>query len=260
MEIIFWNINNKESPVTLINNLDFNSKAKIVAISEFWNQEILIKSSSKYALFQYDVASKRTGLYSSDFIGMKFQKSERYFSKYLFSYNNEEVFIYLVHLKSQCNSEKEAYSLNRNIINIITTEINNNDHNLSIVMGDFNIPSHDDLFTDHFYFNTTNYFNEKLKTHKKFDKNKRIKFYSPINSFNGDLSQGPPGTYYFRKRNQAQGWHIFDNILISYPLAKYLEKNECQILSEINNTNLLAKLKLPNRKFSDHLPVKIKLK
>ncbi|EKJ88756.1 hypothetical protein CLV96_0004 [Leptospira meyeri] len=259
MEIIYWNINNRENPVKLINNDDFNSNAKIVAISEFWEQESLIKSSSKFTQFQYDLTSKRTGLYSSNFIGMQFQKSEQYFSKYVFKYQNESVFLYLLHLKSQFRSESEALSLNRHFVNLIITEINSQNYRFAIIMGDFNISSHDKIFSEHFNFNTTNYHNESLKTHKKFYNYNRLKFYSPIDSFNGDLSPGPPGTYYFRKGNQAQGWHIYDNILVSYPLAKHLDKKECKILSEIYNTKLLSNLNIPDRKYSDHLPVQIKL-
>ncbi|PJZ75295.1 hypothetical protein CH365_19640 [Leptospira neocaledonica] len=244
----------------MINNSDFNSKTKIVAISEFWEQEQYIINSSKYALFKYDLASKRTGLYSSDYIGMKFLKSETYYSKYNFIYNAEAVILYIVHLRSPRNSEDDSYSLNQNIIKQIADEINANYHKYSIIMGDFNLPHYDKLFTDHFHLNTTDYFYDKARSTKTYEKNSRLKFYSPINSFNGDLSKGPPGTFYYGKRSRAQNWYILDNILISYPLSKFIDKDSCEIMTKFSDENLVTKLQLPNRLYSDHLPVKIKLK
>ncbi|TGK89508.1 hypothetical protein EHQ26_13820 [Leptospira bourretii] len=260
MDIYFWNINNKELPLNLINNFDFNSHAAIIGISEFWDQEQKILTLSKSSQFQYDLVTKRTGIYSSNFINANLLKARRFYTLYSFIYNNSTIYLYVIHLKSQIKSESEAYSLNLYQINELINEINTMRYYNSIIMGDFHIPFYDEAFFDHFKLNVTNYFNENLKIYKKYAGYERLKFYSPINSFNGDLSKGPPGTYYFRKQHHSQGWHIIDNILVSYPLSKFIDVDKCQILTELNNVHLLNKHNLPNKIYSDHLPIKITLK
>lgn len=82
-------------------------------------------------------------------------------------------------------------------------------------------------------------------------------FYNPMWSFFGDLSLGPPGTYYYVKSvHKNFFWNMFDQVLIRPELLSSFSHDSLQILTAIGNTSLLSKRGRPNVKVaSDHLPL-----
>ena len=168
-----------------------------------------------------------------------------------------ELLLFVVHLRSQSHSEINAKRYSQAIYNEIDTIIKQRECQYVIIIGDFNLPNYEDIFLNFFLFNATNYYSEDSEKYKIYDGKSRLKYYSPISSLQGDLSNGPPGTYHYNIGSQSQAWHTYDQALISYPLARYLKKTECCVLTEIGNTTLLTKYSKPNKKFSDHLPIKI---
>lgn len=111
---------------------------------------------------------------------------------------------------------------------------------------------------DFHHFNSTDYFSKEDQIEKRFDGYKRIKFYNPIAALSGDLSKGPPGTYYYNLPNQSQAWHTYDIALVSYSLSQYLDKESCEIVTELNGFTLSKENGRPDDEISDHFPIRIK--
>lgn len=168
-----------------------------------------------------------------------------------------QILLFVLHLRSQLNSEVDAKRCSSIISVEIDAIIKQRECQHVIIIGDFNLPHFEESFLNFYSFNTTNYYSEDYDDYKSFEGERRLKYYSPISALNGDMSNGPPGTYYYNIGSQSQAWHTFDQALISYPLAKYLKKTECCVLTEIGDTTLLTKNMRPDKNFSDHLPIKI---
>jgi len=84
-------------------------------------------------------------------------------------------------------------------------------------------------------------------------------FYNPMWSRLGDGSVGPPGTYYHRTGNvQNLFWHTFDQVLLRPSLLEFFSHNDLLVLTKIGSAELLRNNK-PNKKFSDHLPIVVRL-
>jgi len=82
-------------------------------------------------------------------------------------------------------------------------------------------------------------------------------FYNPMWSFLGDLSQGPPGTYYYDASEHVNYyWHMFDQVLIRPALLKHFDTERLKILTDDGETDFLSTKEIPDKKrVSDHLPI-----
>ncbi|MCI5219223.1 MAG: hypothetical protein D3914_08540 [Candidatus Electrothrix sp. LOE2] len=257
MEFIFWNINNNAQAVDLINSIDFTKQKRIVAISEFWNLTGNLERLSSGKAVWHDEIHGRTGVIYSKNIPLTPYGGEKYFSVYKIQHKGLDILFAVVHLKSKLVSEFASYSTNLHVIRKIIDKLNSFKNEYMIIMGDFNMSLCNEV-VDIYHLNSTDYFNSKSNNYKICAEEKRVKFYSPIQSFSGDMSKGPPGSYYYVTQTQSQAWHIFDNAVISYPLAKYLDREQSEIMSNMGDTELLKNSR-PNKQISDHLPIKIKL-
>ncbi|MCI5148278.1 MAG: hypothetical protein D3916_02590 [Candidatus Electrothrix sp. MAN1_4] len=258
MELIFWNINNNAQAVDLINSIDFTEQKRIVAIAEFWSLTGNLERLSSTQAVWHDEIHGRTGVIYSKNIHLTPYGGEKYFSVYKIQHKGMKMLLVVVnHLKSQHRSEFASAAINLNVIKNILDQLNSFKNERIIIMGDFNMTLCNDVIS-FYHLNATDYFSSKEKHYKTCDGEKRIKFYSPIQSFSGDMSKGPPGSYYYVTQTQSQAWHILDNALVSYPLVEYLDRERCEIMSNMGGTELLKNSR-PNKQISDHLPVKIKL-
>ena len=82
-------------------------------------------------------------------------------------------------------------------------------------------------------------------------------FYNPTWSLMGDLSEGPPGSYYYENGQQVEYfWWMFDQVLIRPELAAKTGNGGCRFLTEIGGKTLLdAKGRPDASQGSDHLPL-----
>ena len=87
-------------------------------------------------------------------------------------------------------------------------------------------------------------------------------FYNPSWSLIGDLYSEPAGTLFYPKPGyNPYYWNLFDQVIIRPSLIPNFENSEYKIVKEINTISLLNHLGRPNKKkYSDHLPIKFKLK
>jgi len=86
-------------------------------------------------------------------------------------------------------------------------------------------------------------------------------FYNPMWGHFGDATEGPPGTYYFERAEQAIFfWNMFDQVLLRPDLLPYFRNEELKILTEDGTTSFLSARGLPDASVaSDHLPILFKL-
>ncbi|MCB1193978.1 MAG: hypothetical protein KDK90_26315 [Leptospiraceae bacterium] len=265
MEFLFWNISNKVKALDVVCSIDFCDQKKIFAIAEFWDRiEDLkkLENSSEKGLFYNDI-NPRTGVIFSKSIKLEPYLFYDFFSVFKIKYTIFELLLVIVHLKSKLYSEINSIATNLNIIRYMLDELYKLKNDKILIMGDFNLTFHGEVI-DYYHFNSTDYYSIHEKKYKEKEddvreEKRRLKFYNPILSFSGDLSPYPPGTYYFTTQTNSQAWHIFDNALISYTIAEYLNKKECEILFKIGDYELLNKNNHPDKSISDHLPIKIKL-
>ncbi len=88
-------------------------------------------------------------------------------------------------------------------------------------------------------------------------------FYNPSWSLMGDLISEPAGTYYYNKSGyDSFYWNLFDQVILRPSMIKHFDNDSYNILTDCSiQDSLLSVSGLPDRiKYSDHLPIKFKLK
>ena len=82
-------------------------------------------------------------------------------------------------------------------------------------------------------------------------------FYNPMCGLMGDLSEGPPGSYYYDAAQHVEHyWWMFDQVLVRPELATNLGENRYRLLTKIGNESLVDGKGRPNSQIgSDHLPL-----
>src|SRR5262249_35696794 len=65
-------------------------------------------------------------------------------------------------------------------------------------------------------------------------------FYNPMWNFLGDLSQNPPGTYYFSGGQHIEFfWNMFDQVMIRPELLTHFKAHSTRIIHVVGKTSLL---------------------
>lgn len=87
-------------------------------------------------------------------------------------------------------------------------------------------------------------------------------FYNPMWSYLGDISAGPPGTYFYNSGGDINFyWNIFDQVLIRPELLSTFSNDSIKIITKVGQVSLISELGRPNRSVgSDHLPILLSLK
>lgn len=85
-------------------------------------------------------------------------------------------------------------------------------------------------------------------------------FYNPMWSFIGDLSEGPPGTYYYvRSEHVDYGWNMFDQVLVRPSMVPLFDSKSLTILTNVGKELLVIEGDIPDKSKSDHLPIAFSL-
>ena len=86
-------------------------------------------------------------------------------------------------------------------------------------------------------------------------------FYNPMWGRMGDLSEGPPGTYYYGGSTPlTYFWNTFDQVLIRPALTNRFMSDRLKVITEVNGQSLLNEMGRPDTSVgSDHLPLMFSL-
>lgn len=133
-------------------------------------------------------------------------------------------------------------------------------HRRTILVGDFNMNPFDEGMVDANGFGAMM---TKGLTRQAVDSNldERPRFYNPMWSRLGDMSEGPPGTYYHRQRGRTNiYWHTLDQVLIRPELLDAFIGPSLQVLEKGLSASGEIALQRETKRHSkllvsDHLPI-----
>ncbi|MXY20955.1 MAG: hypothetical protein F4Y49_06425 [Dehalococcoidia bacterium] len=80
-------------------------------------------------------------------------------------------------------------------------------------------------------------------------------------SLMGDVSKGPPGTYYYRQSGTlSYFWHTIDQVLLRPALVECFDPERMTVLTDVEHDSLLRDNGRPDTiNASDHLPIFFRL-
>jgi hypothetical protein len=171
-----------------------------------------------------------------------------------------EILLVAVHIRSKLYAdEREQAAISTRIANEIDRREKERGHTRTIVIGDFNMnPFETGLVSaDGFHGIMDKQIVMKesrvvLGQEKKF-------FYNPMWSRLGDDSEGCVGSYYYNSSGVINYfWNTFDQLLIRPSLLACFDPCNLKKIDNINGASLINKGKI-SKKFSDHLPLMVKL-
>lgn len=129
-------------------------------------------------------------------------------------------------------------------------------HSRSVIVGDFNMnPFEDGMIA-------ANAFHAVMDVKIAENKGRTLQdqfykyLYNPMWGRMGDISPGPPGTYFYQRSAQRDYfWHTFDQVLIRPDLLPAFPIDKLEVVQSVNATTLLTSSGRPRRSISDHLPI-----
>lgn len=133
-------------------------------------------------------------------------------------------------------------------------------HSRTVLLGDFNLNPF-----DHGMAKATG-FHAVMSRDVARDERRRVRFndyamfYNPMWSRFGDLSPGPPGTYFFDKAQHLRYyWNMYDQVLLRPSLLDFFPDDGIHVFDRIGPTDLLTNGVPDPLIASDHLPVLLRL-
>jgi len=128
-----------------------------------------------------------------------------------------------------------------------------------VVLGDFNAdPYHPEVSARRGMFAVRDRAEAARDWESALVAGKMRPLYNPMWHLLPESSTRPGGTYVLNSEDQGIRWRLCDQILVSRDLIPKIGVPE--ILSQMSSTSLLTKKGLPaTRKFSDHLPVQLRI-
>jgi hypothetical protein len=135
-------------------------------------------------------------------------------------------------------------------------------HKRSFVVGDFNSDPFDEGLINSDGLHAVPTRKIAARKSRKVDGQNRQFLYNPMWSLFGDLTSGPPGSYYYPKSvSSCRFWHLFDQVLLRPELVKAFDSSKLEIITSIGSTKLISKIGIPKKEmFSDHLPILFSIK
>lgn len=133
-------------------------------------------------------------------------------------------------------------------------------HRRTILVGDFNLnPFDEGMFKARGFFGVMTRA-DAARQSRQVKWNRYPIFYNPMWSRLGDLSPGPPGTFYRERANHfPHFWHMYDQVLLRHALAECFDQGTFEIVTEVRNRSLLIDGIPDAQNYSDHLPVVVGL-
>lgn len=167
----------------------------------------------------------------------------------------------VVHLPSKLYRNSEEQSLLATRFRTTIQEIEKQlGHSRTVFFGDFNMDPFEIGMINSESFHAVMDQAVALEESRIVDREPRYFLYNPMWSLMGDLSKGPPGTYYRRRGAVSYFWHTFDQVLLRPSLIQYLDPSNLTVITEIGHHSLLQDNGRPDMDIaSDHLPVFFRL-
>jgi hypothetical protein len=177
--------------------------------------------------------------------------------------NSKNITLIVAHLPSKLNkSESSQYASTERVRDFVSRVEKEQKHKRTIFCGDFNMNPFEVGMIQTVGLHTVMEKKIAKKVSRTVDDKVYPYFYNPMWGFLGDLGRGVvSGTYYYSNAEDVvYHWHLFDQVIMRPEIIPIFEDNKLDIITEINDTNLLNKNGIIDKtKFSDHLPIKFTL-
>lgn len=268
MNILFWNIN-KKNLINEINSLSEDNDVDVIIIAENEISDTTIMrvlNANRKRLFMLPVSLSNSlniyvrinrdavhPLFDSNGIaireicpplGLSFIIAAVHLPSKLYADQVDQTFISAQLSEAICDAESRA------------------GHDRTIVIGDFNMNPFEAGMVAANGLHAVMDRPTAMRIKRIVQGKEKKFFYNPMWSRLGDLSKGPPGTYHYPGSGQVCFfWNTFDQVLLRPSLINYFSEEDLKVITNFNGTNLLTNIGKPDKnKFSDHLPILIKLK
>ncbi len=262
LNFLFWNLNKKNIINEVINIVvHYNIDVIILAESEISPSELLLNLNKTDVLFSANhplSQCQKIQIYSKfdySFISPHEEDSRATIRKLelpLF----EAINIVAVHLpdKSKHTDESQSENVSLFVDKISRFEKENTDR--TIIVGDFNMNPFEKGMVKANGFNAV-MSSQLSQNEKRTVQGREYKyFYNPMWSLYGDVKNNVAGSYYYNHSELVTfQWNIFDQVLIRPSLIPNFIKESIVFLDSDGEKSLLTKNGLPNKRYSDHLPL-----
>jgi len=171
---------------------------------------------------------------------------------------SEEFLLIAVHLTSKReHSDEDLSDLCGRIRQELDSAEKKRGHRRSILVGDFNMDPFEKgvISSEKLHAVMSKCVAKKDKRVVRYKEN--FFLYNPMWSLYGDLSDGPPGSYFnWKSKPNCYFWHIFDQVLIRPDLIECFDSRKLEIITKAGTMDLATNNGRPNKgDISDHFPL-----
>ena len=271
--VLFWNLKGKRHLTGSLCNLCQDLSVNVVAIAEPPSDRRELLDDLGRKLGDVSVPEPRVGVsrvevaYRAETVAMTEKHRAKYWSLYeLIPFDSSAMILAVAHLPSKISHGFQRaedrlvlFQQLRSDIRDVERRLNNK---CSIVIGDLNQNPFDDVLVNATGMNAVMSKEIALRMHCTIRNKTYDYFYNPMWSSIGDESVGPPGTHYYREPGHVRYyWHSLDQVLLSPAVVAAYTNTEASVISDISGKSLLNSDGRPDtRRFSDHLPIVLKVK
>lgn len=271
MNFMFWNIQQKDSFFTTIQDIMLEEGIDVVAFAEFPNgKEVLLESVLQRLdpSFKYLIPFRKGKIevfYKSCMVNIvpAFDGERICANKIVSAVDGKTYIFFYCHLWSKIFKESRQQNFEVPFIVEEITRYESSEHNQnSIVCGDFNMDAFQDGMLLHNGFNAMMTSSIANRRSRKVNKCDFDMFYNPMWGLYGDVhGNRVAGTYYYNAYDAVhQYWHMFDQVIMRPDVIPVFDKSSLKIVSKGTTYDLLKTNGIINKnQYSDHLPIKFKL-
>jgi len=268
MNVVFWNLNKKDL-TDVIKEIAEENDIDVFVFCEYMinDYKFLTTVNSEKKIFQEveDFGNDKLKIYSTlglkNFRPLKISNRWHIFEVKIPFYPN---FIFVTaHLISKVNFKETSQLLDLTLLrNDIDEAIQDSGLERVILLGDLNINPFEEGMMASTGLHSTMDKAIALKEGRKVQGNVYKYFYNPMWNFLGDESLGKvAGTHFYRSSEHiSYDWNVYDQLLYTPSLIDYIDVQNIDIVFKTNSFNLVNKNGRIDKKYSDHLPLKFKIK
>ncbi|MDR4222308.1 endonuclease/exonuclease/phosphatase family protein [Priestia megaterium] len=267
INVLYWNIKNNVNVVPLLSQLCKENSINVLILSETKgiDPEYIVRklndNDENYSA-ELPMPGNRTYLFHSLKGKIVKVKDGKFYSAFKIIDSSSLMLLISLHLPSRLYKSDDDIgheaSLVRRDIEKLEEEFQTN---RTMVVGDFNLNPFSKPMVASYGFNAIMCKETALKLTRTVDREPYKYFFNPMWSLHGNLENQVLGSYYHHKSPVSYVWNMFDQVIIRPSLIELFDFNELEILHKINETSILKSSGRPNdNDFSDHLPLKFKIK
>ncbi len=264
LHILFWNMHRKDLSGALASIVDEHQPAVVILAECGTTVETLLdavnRATVRYRFVEMIGDSKLVALTTLSSIQIHCLRDEKRYSFWRVKTEHSVVTLCGVHLQSALNYDRdELNELTRRLRqDLESVEVSEN-HNRSILIGDFNLEPFDRGLTSSEELSSVSSLRLAQRSpHRKVAFETRRVLYNPMWSHLGDRPSEPAGTYFHPSGVIGYGWRMFDQVLFCPSVMDVFRDFEVEILRKAGDNALVDHRGLPDStSASDHLPIRI---